>query len=865
MAKSQPDSSPALKEEESEVRKKKSGARNEGGRGEKTGCSLCGLPVGRSGISDVFSDQKLHFCCPGCLNVFRILFNSPEGPPEDYRKTGLYRACVASGLIPGNNNDLRPSPDEADPTPPAPSQNAQNFDQELSQELSIKIEGMWCTACSWLIEKVLGSVSGILEARVIFLSDLAKIKYQPHVIDPEEILERICGLGYRASLFDSRPEASQAKRDLLLRLGIASILTINVMMISFALYGGFFEDLGKDGVRSFSYPLLLLATPVIFYAGFPILKRAWLGLRHASTSMDTLISVGTLSAYFYSIVQMRSQSLHLYFDTASMLVTLVLLGKFIEIQAREKVSRGILELFELARSKVRLAKGGLERWVCSEGVEPGLEFLVESGERVPVDGRIISGRASLDESILTGESRPVKKAAGEEVSGGSLVLDGFLHLSATRRGSESFISQMVSLMQEALTRKNPVELLADRITRRLVPAILMLSALTASFLIVRGSVSVDEALLRAVTVLVITCPCALGIATPLAKVASIGIGRSRGLLVRDPAALERAKDLDVILFDKTGTLTEGNFCLRQTVAEEGVDPEEALLRVAVVEACSDHFLARDIVRKVNEKGPVFLNSVEGYESFEGLGVKGRVGGADVAAGNRRFMHGQGFEISDSMDKRAESFESEGSTLVFFAWEGRVRGFFAFGDSIKKSAPDAISRLHEKGISTWLVSGDSPATTSAVARELGIGRFRGGALPKDKLELVKKLRKEGRCVGVVGDGINDAPALAGADIGFALGTGTDLIRKASDITLLCGDPGRIVELLDLSALTTRIIRQNLFFAFIYNILGIPLAVLGLLNPMVAVFAMFASSLTVIGNTLRISRARIGAAGAVSSEQ
>lgn len=825
-------------------------AESEQGEDQDKKCGLCSLPAGRAQVTDLVNGEKLYFCCTGCLYVFRILFNSPEGPPQDYRKTELYRACVAAGLIARGQNDAQAVQDQetcltsSDPLP------TQNFDEELAQEFILKIESMWCIACSWLIEEALRSISGVLSAQVLFLSDLAKVRYLPHRVAREDILFRISALGYPASLFVAQPEASQRKKDLLLRLGVASILTMNVMIISLGLYAGFFEDLGQEGVRYFSYPLWVLATPVVFYGGFPIFRRAWLGLRFAVTSMDTLVTVGVLSAYFYSVIRMASGSLHLYFDTATMLVTLVLLGMYIETQAREKVTRGIHELYELVGSKVRSLKNGAERWVASEAVQPGDEFLVLEGERIPVDGRIFSGRASLDESVLTGESRPVRKKVGDEACGGSLILDGALHLRATATGAQSSISQMVGLMQEALTRKNPVELLADRITRYLVPGVLILAALTALYLMCLRSVSIDEALLRALTVLMITCPCALGIATPLAKVASLSVGRARGLLVRDPEALEKAGDLGVILFDKTGTLTEGNFSLREIVTGEKVDAKDALERVAAVEVHSDHFLAREIMRKAAPKAEI-SRALE-YESYEGLGVKGVVGGTEVAVGNRAFMHLRGPDVCASLERQAGPWESAGATVAFFAWESRVQGFLVFGDRIRESAGGAISGLHKRGIATWLVSGDSEATTRATARELGIANFVGQSLPGDKLQLVRKLQGEGHRVGMVGDGINDAAALAQADVGFAFGAGGAIIRKASDISILSDDPARVLDFLDLSALTTGIIRQNLFFAFFYNLLGIPLAILGLLNPMAAVVAMFASSLTVIGNTLRIAK-------------
>jgi len=565
--------------------------------------------------------------------------------------------------------------------------------------------------------------------------------------------------------------------------------------------------------------------------------------------MDTLISVGALAAYFYSFVQIARGSLHLYFDTASMLITLVLLGKYIETHAREKVSAGITDLYKLANQKVRLGNGGQDKWVSPEAVQPGDEFKVHSGERIPLDGQVISGRGEVDQSIFTGEAMPLRKGPGDEVIGGVLLLEGDLKLKVTRVGQETTLGQMITLTQEALNKKNPVELLADRITRWFVPIIFVIAGVVA-LLLWRFNSSVDELLLRSLTVVIISCPCALGIATPLVKVVAMGTGRAKGILVRNPGALEQAKDLDTLIFDKTGTLTEGNFSLREIIAE-GVSEQEALGRLAPVEAFSDHFLAKEILHKAGEMS-IKMEEATAFEAFEGMGVKGAVAGREVFIGNRQLMNKFGMNLSSSLEKGAFSSESKGMTVVFFGWDQQVCGFLVLGDSIKPGVPELVQKLQARKITAWLVSGDAAETTRAVAEESGINQFRGQALPQDKVELIRSAQHEGHRVGMVGDGINDAAALAQADVGFALGTGTNITREASDFTLLAPEPTRVLEVLDLSALTTKTVRQNLSFAFLYNGLAIPLAIAGLLNPLIAVFAMFASSLTVIGNALRISR-------------
>jgi heavy metal translocating P-type ATPase len=847
-----PDSTPSDAEStpsRSEIQRPTSNTRTPNYKLQTTNqCELCGLPVGRSGAETLIDHTLMRFCCAGCMAVFQVLFNAPGGTPGDFKETELYRACVASGIIPETERTTDPGAEAASGLNTAASLPSSEEDH-LAEELVVRIDGMWCTACAWLIEAVLGNMRGILSTEVLFFADIATIRYLPHRISPRDILKAISRMGYHAALPEDLDGAQKEKKRLLLGLGISSILTVNIMMISFALYGGFFRDLGEDAIRYFSYPLLILATPVVFYGGFPIIKRAWLGLRFRNLSMDTLITVGTLSAYFYSLAMMTKGSLHLYFDTAAMLVTLVLLGKYVEQEARDKASGGVRELCGPATGKVRLLRDKSESWISSETVKPGDEFLVADGERIPLDGTVMSGHANLDESILTGESRPVRKSSGNEVLAGSLVLDGQLLLRATRTAAHSSIGQMISLMHHAIANKSPIELLADRITRWLVPAILFLATGTVLYLSLHET-PLDDALLRGLTVLLITCPCALGIATPLAKVAAIGASRTNGIVIQNSEAFEKTRNLDTFLFDKTGTITEGRFTLAE-VFSDGIGREEALRRVASMETFSEHFLAKEIVRAAKDLC-LALEEPSSFEFYEGLGIRGMLKSGDVCAGNRRLMEAQGLLLASAMDERAGLEEAGGRTVVFFGWDEEVKGFLTFGDSPRTHAGQIVSGFQAEGREVWLVSGDSLTTTRSVAYELGIKNFVGEALPKDKMSLVLKLQENGRRVGMVGDGINDALALTQADAGIAFGSAANLVRHACDITILDKDLKKIPAMLRLSTLTSKIIRENLLFAFLYNFLGIPLAMVGVLNPLIAVLAMFASSLTVIGNTLRIPK-------------
>ncbi|MCE5334295.1 MAG: cation-translocating P-type ATPase [Desulfobacteraceae bacterium] len=811
-------------------------------------CRLCGLPAGRANISLHIAGETVRFCCLGCMYVFQILHNSPEGLPEDCRDTDLYRACVASGLIP---SDSRPEADPEPARPPGgPGSRSGGMDairDGLSKELSVRIEGMWCTACSWLIEQIVRKLDGVVCASIFFFSDIARITYMPHRTDPRTIIEAISRLGYRAAPVDAGPESAGSGR-LAVRLGISAILSINIMMISFALYYGFFEDIGRDGAAFFSYPLWAMATPVVFYGGWPILRKAFWGLRHFVPTMDLLIAAGALSAYLYSVFAMLRGSLHVYFDTASMLMTLVLLGKFIELRAREKISAGITTLFHAVESKVRIVSRGKEVWTASEEVRPGDSVVVFPGERVPVDGRIVSGSAVLDESIVTGESRPAAKATGAQVPAGALFLGGDARFEAMRPGNESSLSQMVSLIQEALAAKNGLELFADRLMRMLVPLVLLTAAGVTGFLLL-ASAGPEEAIFRGLTVLVITCPCALGIATPLSRVAAISRARESGILIRNASALERAGELGAFVFDKTGTLTEGKYTLREIIVPDG-DETEALRRIASAEAKSDHFLAGEIVRAARARN-IELHEALSFEPLAGLGITALFEDGEVVAGNRPLMARFGLSLPPELEKKAGEAEASGMTSVYFAWSGAIRGLLIFGDKVRPGAAEAVSRLKSDGLEVWIVSGDSEATTRAVAKELGIENCAGQAIPADKAGIIKGLQARGIRVAMAGDGINDAAALAQSDIGISVGTGANLVRECSDAAVFGEDPVRIAETIGLARFSSKIARQNLFFAFFYNVVGIPLAIAGALTPLIAASAMFASSATVICNTLRIT--------------
>jgi heavy metal translocating P-type ATPase len=710
---------------------------------------------------------------------------------------------------------------------------------------------MWCPSCAWLIREVLVRSPGIAYADVSFATDTVHLKYLPHRVSPEAIAARVERLGYRFVAFDRGETARHEWGSLLFRLGVSSILTANIMMISFALYSGFFLELSAADIRYFSYPLLGMAAVVLFYGGLPILRRGAVSLFCRLPSMDTLVSLGALSSFVYSAIQVAQGALYLYFDTSSMLITFVLLGRYIETRARERTSSSVADFYRVLGGKVRIAEADGERWINADAVRRGDRFVAASGDTVPVDSKIIRGTALIDVSFLTGEAKARARGPGDEVAGGSIVRGtGELLLEALRTSMESTLGRIVETVEKALARRGRYELLADRISRVFVPVVVAIAAVTGLYSWLSG-IAADKAFLRCLTVLLIACPCALGIAVPLVKVAIIGAARKKGILIREPGALENMKDVDTVVFDKTGTLTEGKYSLETIVSEDHIARRDLISRLASVEVFSTHFLAHEIVGEARRSGEG-IEPAEAFEAFQGLGVKGRAGGTDVYIGSRAFMERWAMKPDHFLAEKAESCQSGGRTVTFFAWERSVQGFLAFSDALKARARELIEGLQARGMDIWLVSGDSSETTCCVADELGISRFEGEALPADKVEMVRRLQSEGHRVAMVGDGINDAAALALADMGCGISAGADLANEVCHMRLMASDPAVLLDALDLSALAASAVRQNLLFAFFYNAVAIPLAATGLLNPLLAIIAMFASSVTVTGNALRVSR-------------
>jgi len=619
---------------------------------------------------------------------------------------------------------------------------------------------------------------------------------------------------------------------------------------------------------------LAFATPVVLWAGWPFFVRGWLSVRTMNLNMFTLIALGVSVAYLYSVVATLAPGIFppsmidehgtvgVYFEAAAAIITLVLLGQVLELKARSKTSQAIRALLGLAPNTARrIDEDGNEEDVPLEDVEIGDKLRVRPGEKVPVDGDVVEGRSNVDESMITGEPVKVEKSAGDRVIGATVNDTGSLIIEATQVGNDTVLSQIVQLVAEAQRSRAPIQNLADVVAKYFVPAVVL--AAVAAFcvwLTLGPEPRLAYATVNAVAVLIIACPCALGLATPMSIMVATGRGAGMGVLFRDAEAIEVFRKVDTVIVDKTGTLTEGSPKLAGLETMEGVEEDELLAAVASLERASEHPLAESIVEGARERG-IDLTDVSDFESQTGQGVYGQVGGKQIALGNRRLMDTLEIDVEDLIEA-AESMRGKGQTAMFAAIDGKAAGLIGVADPIKDSTPEAIGALHEEGLEIVMVTGDSETTAKAVAKELGIDQVFADVAPKDKSDKVKELQDAGRTVAVAGDGINDAPALAQAQVGIAMGTGTDVAMESAGVTLVKGDLNGIVRARRLSRATLANIRQNLFFAFFYNSIGVPIAAgvlypfLGiLLSPMIAAAAMSFSSVSVIGNALRLNKVSI----------
>ncbi|MBI3128193.1 MAG: copper-translocating P-type ATPase [Candidatus Tectomicrobia bacterium] len=718
--------------------------------------------------------------------------------------------------------------------------------------VELAIGGMTCASCAARIEKALNGMEGVTSASVNLASERAQVRYKPGSASVEDLIRRVEETGYTAREAAGQDEdaeeagrARKARKDLWI-LGGAIAFSLPLL---FQMVGMFTGGLHGEMPRWWQFAL---ATPVQFIAGWRFYRGAWHVLKNGGANMDVLVALGTSAAYFHSaaVTALGLHGQHVYFEAAAVIVTLILLGKVLEAGAMIRTSAAIRKLMGLQARTARVIRGGEEREVPVEQVQVGDIVLARPGEKFAVDGEIIDGRTAVDESMLTGESLPVEKGPGDPVIGATLNKNGAVRYRASKVGKDTALAQIIRLVREAQGSKAPIQRLADKISGVFVPIVLMVAA--ATFALTYYFAGFTPALVSAVAVLVIACPCALGLATPTAIMVGTGKGAETGILIKNGEALETAHKLQAIILDKTGTLTRGKPEVTDIVPFDGIGEKDLLALAASAEQGSEHPLGEAILARGKAEGVQLLPASD-FTAVPGHGLEARVGGRMVRLGNLKLMARHGFSLDGHMSA-AERLEGEGKTVMFLADERRVLGAVAVADTLKESSPAAVRALEEMGIEVWMLTGDNRRTAEAIAAQAGITRVMAEVLPEEKAAKVQELKRGGKVTGMVGDGINDAPALAAADVGFAIGTGTDVAMEASDVTLMRGDLMGVADAVRLSRATLRKIRQNLFWAFVYNVLGIPLAALGFLSPVIAGAAMALSSVSVVSNALLLRRWR-----------
>jgi Cu+-exporting ATPase len=737
----------------------------------------------------------------------------------------------------------------------------------LTDHVELPITGMTCASCANRIERKLNKLDGVI-ASVNYATEKATVDFDAGTVDPDQLVAAVQAAGYEATLPSADPgttREAEAEIDdtapLRRRLIVSAVLSLPVLLLSMI------PPLQFD---NWQWLALQLATPVVLWGAWPFHRAAWVNLRHGAATMDTLISLGVVAAFTWSMyalflgdagmtgMTMRlsftaSGGDELYLETAAVVTTFLLAGRYFEARSKRRAGAALKALLELGAKDVAvLDADGTERRVAVDQLAVGDRFVVRPGEKIATDGVVEEGTSAVDQSLLTGESVPVEKGPGDDVAGAGVNAGGRIVVRASKVGADTALAQIAKLVTDAQTGKAPVQRLADRISGVFVPIVIGLSIATLGFWIGAGE-STSFAFTAAVAVLIIACPCALGLATPTALLVGTGRGAQLGLLIKGPEVLESTRKVDTIILDKTGTVTTGRMSLVDVTLADGTGRADALRIAGALEDASEHPIAQAIARGARDELGT-LPTVDGFANREGLGVEGVVDGHGVQVGRPSLMREWSLTVPAALDAARRAAETQGRTAVLAAWDGEVRAVLAVADTVKPTSAEAIARLKALGLRPVLLTGDNVTTARAVAADVGIDDVIAEVLPSDKAAVVARLQDQGHVVAMVGDGVNDAPALAQADLGLAIGTGTDVAIEASDLTLVSGDLRSAADAIRLSRATLRTIKQNLGWAFGYNVAALPLAAAGLLNPLIAGAAMALSSVSVVANALRLRRFR-----------
>ncbi|WP_341356383.1 heavy metal translocating P-type ATPase [Rossellomorea sp. y25] len=790
--------------------------------------------------------------CAACANRIEKGLNKMDGVENASVNFAMERAAV------------KYNPEEVKPSDLQKRIRDLGYDIQL-EKTEFDITGMTCAACSARIEKVLNKQEGIQHATVNLALEKATIEYAPGTITTDQIIKKVDSIGYGATVKNDENQEEQTDHKLQeiqkqKRKFIWSLLLSLPLLWSMVSHFEFTSFIPLPDILMNPWMQMALATPVQFIIGKQFYTGAYKALKNNSANMDVLVALGTSAAYFYSVFlayQSIGSGMHmveLYFETSAILITLIILGKLFEAKAKGRSSEAIKKLMGLQAKTATVERGGNEVEIPLEDVVVGDIVFIKPGEKVPVDGEVIEGRSALDESMITGESVPVDKSIGDTLIGATMNKNGFLKMKATKVGRDTALAQIIKVVEDAQGSKAPIQRLADTISGIFVPIVVGIAVLT--FLVWYIWVepgNFAEALEKLIAVLVIACPCALGLATPTSIMAGSGRSAEFGILFKGGEHLESTHGITTVILDKTGTVTNGEPVLTDVKVETGFNEEDFLALVGAVERSSEHPLAVSIVKGIKEKGITLLGS-EDFDAIPGYGVKAKVEGTEVVIGTTKLMEQAGVH-TDYVLETKQALETEGKTVMLVAINGNYAGLVAVADTIKDTSKLAIQRLKDMELEVIMITGDNQRTAEAIAKEAGIHHVIAEVLPEGKAREVQKLQKEGKKVAMVGDGINDAPALAMADIGMAIGTGTDVAMEAADITLIRGDLHSIADAIFMSKKTIRNIKQNLFWALAYNSLGIPIAAMGFLAPWLAGAAMAFSSVSVVLNALRLQRVKL----------
>ncbi|PAV28716.1 copper-translocating P-type ATPase [Virgibacillus profundi] len=725
----------------------------------------------------------------------------------------------------------------------------------LMDKTELDVFGMTCAACSTRIEKVLNKQEGVKFAAVNLTTETASLEYNPGLTDTKAIIDKIKNLGYdvkpKAEAAEKQTHKEKAIKNMKTKLIISAVLAAPLLVTMLVhLFNMTIPDIFMNPWFQFA-----LATPVQFIIGWQFYVGAYKNLKSGGANMDVLVALGTSAAYFYSLYEAfktignPAYEPHLYFETSAVLITLILFGKYLEARAKSQTTNALSSLLNLQAKEARIIKNGVETMIPVEEVVVGDKLVVKPGEKIPVDGMIVKGRTSVDESMITGESIPIEKEVDSGLIGSTINKNGSIEMEATKVGKDTALASIVKVVEDAQGSKAPIQRLADVISGYFVPIVVVIAILTFTVWIMFVQPGQFEpALVASIAVLVIACPCALGLATPTSIMVGTGKAAENGILFKGGEHLERTHALNAIVLDKTGTITKGKPEVTNFTGDE-----ETLQLLASAEKGSEHPLAEAIVAYATEKD-IDLVEVDDFTAIPGHGIDVTISGNNILVGNRKLMQDQQVDIGDAEIELVD-YEVEGKTAMLIAVDGKYRGIVAVADTIKETAPQAIKELQEQGLEVIMLTGDNERTAQAIARQVGIDQVIAQVLPEEKADKIKEIQGKGKKVAMVGDGVNDAPALAIADIGIAIGTGTEVAIEAADVTILGGELLLIPKAIKISHATIRNIRQNLFWAFGYNTAGIPVAAIGLLAPWVAGAAMALSSVSVVSNSLRLKRVKI----------